>query len=239
MLRDKITKITLKDIYVPTGTEDETWNADAKNEGDIKGYRTGTEIIIAGNGSGKIMANYSMQFDAGPSKDNGWIEEIPASVTEIDLGILDTSQVKNMDNMFSGFVSLTSLDISNFNTSNVTDMGNMFSGCRSLKSLDVSNFDTHNVTDMFGMFCDCRQLKSLDLSSFNTSNVADMRSMFGSCSRLTTIYAGDSWNTDGVTESDSMFNGCTHLRGDIPFNNHDVDKIYAKTSGGYLTYKAV
>ena len=47
----------------------------------------------------------------------------------IDLSALDTSEVTNMNAMFSGCISLTSLDVSNFDTSQVTDMSNMFSGC--------------------------------------------------------------------------------------------------------------
>ena len=237
MLRNEITKITLKDTYAPTGTEDETWNADVNDTGDIKGYRIGTEVIIAGNGSGKIMANYSMQFNAGPSVDNGFIEEIPSSVTEIDLGILDTSQVTYMSGMFSGFVDLTSLDVSHFDTSNVTDMSMMFEGCKNLRQLDVSNFDTSKVTNMFVMFSGCTFLKELDLSKWNTSNVTSMNNMFNSCRSLRTIYAGDGWNTDNVENSDSMFSNCTNLRGRIPFNKHYTNKTYAKTSNGYLTYK--
>ena len=64
----------------------------------------------------------------------------------------DTSNVTNMNYMFSGCSSLQSLDLSNFDTSNVTNMGSMFNGCSSLQSLDLSNFDTSKVTNMDGMF---------------------------------------------------------------------------------------
>ena len=61
--------------------------------------------------------------------------------------------------------------------------------------------------------------------------------MFGYCTNLETIYAGDGWNTNAVTNSNNMFRGCTSLHGDIAYNASYVDKTYAKTSGGYLTYK--
>ena len=35
-----------------------------------------------------------------------------------------------------------------------------------------------------------------------------------------------------------MFYNCTKLKGDIAYNSSYTDKTYAKTSGGYLTYKA-
>ena len=50
--------------------------------------------------------------------------------------------------MFEFCSSLTSLNLSNFNTSNVVDMESMFSNCGSLTSLDLSNFKTSNVVDM-------------------------------------------------------------------------------------------
>ena len=35
-----------------------------------------------------------------------------------------------------------------------------------------------------------------------------------------------------------MFLGCYDLEGDQEYDSSSVDKTYAKTSGGYLTYKA-
>ena len=51
------TKITIVDSYTPTGDETESWNADVNNTGAIKWYKKGTELIISGNGSGKIAMN--------------------------------------------------------------------------------------------------------------------------------------------------------------------------------------
>ena len=44
--------------------------------------------------------------------------------------------------------NIVELDLSNFDTSQVTDMQFMFSGMSSLTTLDLSNFDTSQVTDM-------------------------------------------------------------------------------------------
>ena len=251
---EDITKITLMDSYTPTTTADETWAADAENKGTIKCYKTGTEVIIAGNGTGKIRANADSSF---------MFNTFPKLTTIENFGVLDTSNVTDMSSMFGGCSGLTSLDVSNFDTSNVVVMVSMFAGCSGLTDLDVSNFDTSNVADMSGMFggcsgltdldvsnfntsnvlhmsnmfADCSGLTDLDVSSFDTSNVADMSGMFGGCSALTTIYAGDGWNTDAVEESDGMFNECVNLEGDIQFDSSVVDKTYAITSEGYLTYR--
>ena len=100
---------------------------------------------------------------------------------------VDTSNVTDMNYMFSDCWSLTSLDVSKFDTSNVTNMGYMFSNCRSITSLDLSKFDTSNVTDMSGMFYNCSSITSLDLSGWNTSNVTGMNQMFIGCNALKTI----------------------------------------------------
>ena len=231
--RNTITKITFMDSYTPA-SYDEKWAADVDGTGDITCYRTGTEILIAGNGAGKIKANADSSFLFSSAGDNRFTK-----LTSIEnLALLDTANVTNISYIFRSCSGLTSLDVSHFDTANVTDMSDMFSFCSGLTSLDVSHFDTANVTNMSDMFQICSGLTSIDVSRFDTSKVTDMTWMFGGCSGLTTIYAGDAWNTDKVTDSNYMFYYCTNLRGDIAYNGSDHDKTYAKTSGGYLTYKA-
>ena len=123
---------------------------------------------------------------------------------------LNTSEVKDMSDMFCSCSALTSLDLSHFNTQNVTGMGRMFYGCSGLTSLDVKNFNTQNVTDMRGMFSGCSGLTSLDLSHFNTQNVTSMGAMFGGCSGLPSLDL-KSFNTQNVTSMGSMFNDCSRL----------------------------
>ena len=161
-----------------------------------------------------------------------------SGLTSLDLSNWNTSNVIYMSAMFYDCSRLTSLDLSNWNNSNVTYMNEMFYDCFRLTSLDLSNFNTSNVTNMGSMFYHCSRLTSLDLSNFNTSIVISMNAMFHSCRGLTTIYVSDGWNTDKVTNSYAMFSDCIVLKGDISFNYNYDDKTYAKTSGGYLTYKA-
>ena len=123
---------------------------------------------------------------------------------------LNTSEVKDMGQMFSGCSGLTSLDVSHFNTQNVTDMSRMFSGCKALTSLDVLHFNTQNVTDMVEMFNGCSGLTSLDLSHFNTQNVTSMRAMFSECKALTSLDVSH-FNTQNVTNMYGMFWGCYRL----------------------------
>ena len=132
-------------------------------------------------------------------------------LTQIEgLEYLNTSEVTNMREMFSGCRALSSLDLSYFNTQNVTDMSWMFDGCSALTSLDVSHFSTQNVTKMWYMFSDCSGLPSLDLSNFNTQKVTGMSGMFRGCSGLTSLDLSH-FNTQNVTNMGGMFRGCSGL----------------------------
>lgn len=244
--RRSIKKITFMDKYTPSTTADETWFADVDNTGSITCYRSGTEIIIAGNGSGKIQANAdsSWMFSSNDS-------ECFRSLESIDnLSLLDTTNVTNMSNMFLWCSSLSSFDLSAFNTSNVDNMQGMFNFCN-FTTLDLSSFDTTSVTNMSSMFATLMQLPStdlgdsdtqyycgLDLTSFDTSNVTNMSNMFYGRAYLSTIYVSDKWNISNVVDSGGMFSGCYRLKGDIAWGS-GVDKTYATIKGGYLTYKAV
>src|SRR5574344_64611 len=66
------------------------------------------------------------------------------------------------------------VNLNMIDTSKITDMEYMFYGCTSLKSLDVSGWDVSNVKDMHDMFYGCTSLQNLDVSGWNVSNVEYM-----------------------------------------------------------------
>jgi len=135
-----------------------------------------------------------------------------SSLAAIDLTGLNTSNVINMEGMFSFCYSLESITFGNgFTTSNVTNMHSMFGNCLLLTSLDLSGFETSKVTDMTHLFIGCRSLVSLDLSSFNTASVTFMQYMFSGCDSLTSIVFGDRFDTSHVTWMINMFRGCSSL----------------------------
>ena len=201
------------------------------------------------------------KFDTSKVTDMSFMFSYCSSLTSLDLSKFDTSKVTDMQQMFGSCSSLTSLNLSNFDTSKVTNMMSMFSDCSSLNSLDLSNFDTSKVMNMIGMFGSCSSLTSLDLSDFDTSKVTNMRSMFSDCSSLTsldlsyfdtsnvtsteymfylcsklsTIFASEAFDVSNVKESDYMFRECESLKGDISYDEWNVDKTYATTHDGYLT----
>ena len=219
--RNTITKITFMDSYTPSTAVDQIWFADEDDTGSITCYLTGTEIIIAGNGSGKIKANTdsSYMFASTDRRDNF------TKLTAIEnmSSFLDTSDVSNMHSMFYFCSGLTRLDVSNFDTTNVTDMSFMLSNCRGLTSLDVSNFDTTNVTDMGCMFFNCSGLTSLDVSNFDTAKVANMSIMFYSCRGLTSLDVSN-FDTAKVTNMSGMFSNCRGLTS-LDVSNFDTANV--------------
>ena len=168
---------------------------------------------------------------ARPTTTIYWFYYMQQLTSITGLCYLNTSEVTNMKNMFSGCYALTSLDLSNFNTANVTDMQYMFYSCNALTSLDLSSFNTANVTNMHFMFVHCTGLTSLDLSSFNTANVTMMQHMFWNCSGLTSLDLS-SFNTSKVMNMYGMFWGCSALTS-LDLSHFNTAKV---TDMHYLFY---
>ena len=251
-----ITQISIVDSYTPTGSESESWDASDAQDGSVMAYRTGTQVIVAGNGSGKIFANSDSQsafngfsgmktFSGADILDTSNVTDMRnlfngcKNLTAIEgISEWDTSKVTNMLQAFYGCTVLSSMDLSEWKTSNVTNMRSMFNLCNMLTNLgDLSGWDVSNVTTMRCMFQQCK-LTSLNLSGWSTSGVTDTSYMFNGCKVLKTIYASELWSTTSVTNSAYMFYGCTALKGAIPYSASKTSANYANYTTGYLTYKA-
>jgi surface protein len=173
--------------------------------------------------------------DARPTTIYKWFDRM-SNLTEItDMKYLNTSEVTNMDFLFSGCQKLASVDLSRFDTRKVTTMSMIFDKCWELKTLDVSSFNTENVKDFSWMFNDCNQLKVIDLTGFDTRSGTCTNGMFSQCSSLTTIYVGDAWKMDNIHDSSQMFQGCSSSLmggyGTIWSESH-IDGEYARIDGG-------
>ena len=96
---------------------------------------------------------------------------------------------------FEGFENLITIQgIENLNTSEVINMWDMFSGCRSLTSIDLSYFDTSKVITMIEMFRGCGNLKTIILPD-DLTFIDDYQ--FDDCSSLTDISIPSSVTTIG------------------------------------------
>ena len=149
-------------------------------------------------------------------------------IEHADLSQLDTSQAKDLSNLFYGCKSLQSVDLSQLDMSNVTSTRGMFTNCKNLKSVNLAGIDTSNVTDMSSMFSYCQSLESIDLSQLNTTNVTDMRSLFYGCKKLGSIDLS-SFKTENVTDVACMFYGCESLKS-IDLSDLDTSSTTNMTS---------
>ena len=100
-----------------------------------------------------------------------WLNE--GGLTRITgLNYPNTSEVKNMKEMFYHCTGLTTLDLSSFNTAKVTDMQGMFEGCTSLRTIYVDNgWSTAAVTSSDNMFLDCTSLVGGRSTTFDPDHI--------------------------------------------------------------------
>ncbi|MBC6356961.1 BspA family leucine-rich repeat surface protein [Lactobacillus helsingborgensis] len=94
---------------------------------------------------------------------NGLFKSLKNLATIKGLSNLDTSQVTNMEQMFSNCPKLTALDLSSLNTDNVVSYSSMFSGDTALTSVDLSSFKVAANTEVKDMFNSCSSLTKLTL----------------------------------------------------------------------------
>lgn len=146
---------------------------------------------------------------------NGYFADFNTAHT-MNLAKLDTSNVTNMKDMFSGCSSLTSLDLSCFNTSSVTDMMSMFRNCSELTTLNLYGFDTSSVKGAYLMFYRCYNLKQVTLG--------DKFTWVGSDGRLPTQNASNIPNADGKWYAAS--DGKGYAPSEIPSNKADTYYAY-------------
>ena len=96
---------------------------------------------------------------------------------------LDTSNVTDMNHMFSNCSALTS--VPQLDTSNVTTIDHMFSSCSVLTN--VPQLDTSKATDMSYMFYKCEKLTTIDITYYNISNTSYIANFANGCTALKSL----------------------------------------------------
>ena len=105
----------------------------------------------------------------------------------------------NYQNPITG--KLPTVDMTHFNTSNVENMNGVFSNCANLTSLDLSSFDTRRVTDMSTMFAGCTSLTTINVGPYWTTDAVENSSlMFRECTSLVGG-AGTTFNADYIDKT--------------------------------------
>ena len=164
------------------------------------------------------------------SMEHATTENPPAmSLTEIDVGGWDVSNVLYMGAMFYGCYLLTELDLNNWNTSKVYDINHMFCDCNNLTTLNISKWDVSNCQYFSALFNDCHSLTVIDLSGWNTKSARTFSQMFEHCESLTKIV--------GIEKFDTSMLGCpfTHPETGATVDYIPVDLYEMFHSCYYLT----
>lgn len=184
LAKNTITSISIIEDYLPTGEEDESWNADENNNGDITAYLIGTDLIISINGYPYFYANPDSSFAfGGNSSATRW-----SKVTSFTgLNKLLTNKVVSMERMFDGLFLLEDIDVGHFITKECTTMECMFNNCELLKEIDVSKWDVSKVTNMYAMFADCTKITKLDTKNWNPVSCLNANSLCYDCFELVDI----------------------------------------------------
>ena len=176
--------------------------------------RNATKIGLSKTEDKKVAASdtdWSNAFGGetkGSSSDSSYngIEVLNPNLAIMDLHNLDTSNITDMSEMFSGGTNLKTIgDLSNWNTSNVTDMSDMFDQASMTDIGDLGQWDTSKVTDMAGMFSFASLANIGNLSKWDTSKVTNMTEMFNAAMQLTDIGDLGQWDVGNVTDMYWMF----------------------------------
>jgi surface protein len=110
--------------------------------------------------------------DARPTTTCCWLYFMSNLQSITGLSYLNTSQVTNMEYMFSSCSALTRLDLGNFNTSKVTTMPRMFWNCTNLHTIYVgSDWSMANVTESRAMFDNCTSLVGGQGTTYDANHV--------------------------------------------------------------------
>lgn len=206
-----ITIINFENSYTPSGTVTDSWDASVAQDGSIMVYVEGTVLTIAGNGSGKIMANAdsSRLFSYDDDSSN-----LFSALTTINgLPLLDTSNCETMERLFRSCTELTTVDISNFNTSKVKSFHMTFAVMNKLTKLSVAHLDTSACEDMAYMFYGSK-IPHIDFENWDVSKVKTFDHFLSGANSVNSFDVSK-WDVSSCENCNAMFN-------DVQVTNYDV-----------------
>ncbi|MCL1899675.1 MAG: BspA family leucine-rich repeat surface protein, partial [Promicromonosporaceae bacterium] len=141
---------------------------------------------------------------------NGLFSQTSSLTTLSDVSGWDTGNVTNMTRMFYRATSLPTVAVGGWNTGAVTNTSFMFFGATALTTVDVSNWDTGSVVNMAQMFNGATALTTLDVSGWDTGNVANLTATFEGTSSLTALDVSN-WDTSSAVLMHATFRGASAL----------------------------
>ena len=246
---EKPSNAVIKDVNSLISAEDSSKPVYAWSENDIIKWWSDAEYVKADKSLSHLCNGMTDLTDISGLSAWDISETTDLSYAFCDTRIADltplstwnTSNVVNMNSLFTACISLESLaGLENWNTSSVTDMSYLFSSHTSIQVNSVmklnditslANWDVSNVTNMHAMFHGCINLADLSaLVNWNVSNVTDMCYMFSdrwnyTSMKLTGLAGLEKWNTANVTNMSSMFYGCQLLTDLVALTNWQTGNV--------------
>ena len=228
--------ITVDNVDVPNSAID-WWDASAEQNGSVLAWYTDTD----NNGKYELYLGSEDGVIANP--DSSYAFYYFRNANYIDLENFKTSNVTNMNYMFSGYgnnVTDLTLNLNDLDTSNVTSMSHMFSSFGSESktiNLSISNWDTSKVTDMSYMFSSLGyNAKTLDINiiGLNNSLVTNMDSIFNNIGYKATdgTLNLSNWKNLRMTSYNNMFtNSFKHATNSITLNLSNWKSPYVTDFG--------
>lgn len=151
-----------------------------------------------------------------------------ANLVFLNNDFLDTTNLTNLTNFFSGCSSITTIPgLQLWDVSSVTNMSLMFYSCTNFNQ-PLANWDVGGVTNMSQMFHMCTNFNQ-PLANWDVSSVTNMRYMFHSCTNFNQSLAN--WDVSKVTDMNSVLFGCINFN--QPLASWDVSKV---TDMQYMFY---
>lgn len=199
----------------------------------IEGTRVYQRAVISGTATGNVSFAFqrygrSFSFTLTPTS-----EVVNGNEVMTFSKVFDTYKLTSLNRAFYERETLTSIDVGDLNTSQVTNMFYMFLSCPNLVTIKgLSSLDVSQVTNMERLFGYCTSLvdtgtsgypDTFYLANWNTTSLTNMMYMFLECSSLQGLYLRG-WHTSHVTNMDRLFMNCTNLRS-ISLANWDFSAV--------------
>lgn len=145
-----------------------------------------------------------------------------SNAKNVDLTMIDVSNITSFENLFYNNTNLTHINASNWDTSNIKSLRFAFGEDSNLESVDFADWDVSNVTTFFAMFDACVKIENIDVSKWNTSSATDMAWMFNR-NNLKSLDVSN-FNTSKVTSMFAMFSGSKSLTR-LDVSNFDTSNV--------------
>lgn len=242
--RATIKKISIVSNYTPTGSVDETWNADVNNSGSIKCYRIGTEIIMSANGAKMITANAdsSYMFSTPKPSSGTPLPRFTALTDVVGAELLDTSEVTTFQSAFSYCEALKTLNLDSWDVRKVKNFQSMFQLNYKIGELDFSKWRAKptNMLAMFNMNKNPNEsLTELDFSNSDLSDLTAINNFAVRCTALIRV-TFPSGGFAKCSNMSSLFAYCSSLEtvdlgGLIPTNASNLNSAF----GGCTSLKTI